>query len=361
MLKKYLVCLVIFSSFAGCSERQAPKSVKGKAIICGVCKDIEKAMPYSIKNIEALGNLFDDYHVIVYENNSTDRTPALLSDWSSKNPHVAVISEVVNDEILSETCFNKTIQNEFYRPERIARARNIVLNEAMNSQFDDYQYVIWFDLDFEHEIVLQPVIDTFYSKQEWDAVFANGVDDAGRFYDSYSLRDHHLPFGAELIGNQWWHTRGNIHLKFKPNDAWYPVFSAFGGMGIYKRDAIKGCAYSATVTKNLETLEKQMMKSKLWKLHSEVTTYYDGLNVCRTVVHLPETPCKEMPYYERDSKFEGFILGEDKDGLIFRMNSGVGQYPSICEHVPFHATMILNGHDKLFINPALILYYFGRT
>ncbi|MBS0604573.1 MAG: hypothetical protein JSS60_05995 [Verrucomicrobia bacterium] len=27
--------------------------------------------------------------------------------------------------------------------------------------------------------------------------------------------------------------------------------------------------------------------------------------------------------------------------------------PWTCEHVPFHASMILKGHDRLFINPRL--------
>lgn len=51
----------------------------------------------------------------------------------------------------------------------------------------------------------------------------------------------------------------------------------------------------------------------------------------------------------------GVLLYEDP--LVWRMSSLVYQYPSVCEHVPFHASMIAHGHGKLFINPRLVLKY----
>ncbi len=351
-----------FRKNKGNFSKQKQTHVSGKVIICGVCKDVEKAIPYSIKNLETLGALFDDYAIFIYENNSSDRTAELLKDWETKNKKITITSEIVDDEILSETCFNKTIQNEFYRPERIARARNIVLAQAMNPELDSFQYVIWVDLDFEHPFPFQAIIDTFYSQIKWDAVFANGIDDKGNLYDTYALRDYSLPIGAELIGNQWWDMRGKLKLKLDKKGTWYPVFSAFGGMGIYKRDALKGCKYSALVTKDLESFEKNLIFSEEWSNHREIQLYFTELKKCTSVVELPISPHKEMPYYSRDYLGEGFTLGEkEENGLIFRMNSGVGQYPSICEHVPLHASMSLHGHKKLFVNPALVLHYFGRS
>ena len=256
-----------FRKNKGNFSKQKQTHVSGKVIICGVCKDVEKAIPYSIKNLETLGALFDDYAIFIYENNSSDRTAELLKDWETKNKKITITSEIVDDEILSETCFNKTIQNEFYRPERIARARNIVLAQAMNPELDSFQYVIWVDLDFEHPFPFQAIIDTFYSQIKWDAVFANGIDDKGNLYDTYALRDYSLPIGAELIGNQWWDMRGKLKLKLDKKGTWYPVFSAFGGMGIYKRDALKGCKYSALVTKDLESFEKNLIFSEEWSNH----------------------------------------------------------------------------------------------
>lgn len=326
---------------------------------------IEKAVPYSIDNIETIGALFDDYRVFIYENNSTDKTVSLLKEWEKNNSRVSITTETVNDEILALSCVNKTIQNEFYRPEKIARARNIVLNQAMDKTYDDFTYVIWMDLDFEHPFPFEEIVKTCQAEIEWDAVFADGVADNGHHYDSWALRDESLPIGAELIGNQWWDIRGKTVLHFSKNDPWYPVLSAFGGFGIYKRAAIKGCQYAAIVTSDLENLAKKIISEKKGSNHKEIDLYFSGLKTLRKIVSLPE-PTSLLPLHEdQREQFpngnDGFLLNTENDALVFRMNSGVCQYPCVCEHVPFHASMIVNGHDKLYINPALKLYYFNRS
>src|SRR3990167_2485971 len=121
-MKKWIGLGIVFVFLGVAGYAVWPKKetkIRGKVIICGICKDVERATPYSIQNIETLGALFDDYRVFIYENNSNDKTPELLKEWAQGNARVTVTSEVVDDEILSKTCFNKTIQNEFYRPERI--------------------------------------------------------------------------------------------------------------------------------------------------------------------------------------------------------------------------------------------------
>ena len=50
----------------------------------------------------------------------------------------------------------------------------------------------------------------------------------------------------------------------------------------------------------------------------------------------------------------GILLNSEPDAVVWRMNSGAMQYPACCEHIPFHASMIAQGFDKLYINPKLI-------
>jgi hypothetical protein len=356
---------ILFFSFFLFKFFHTNTSIQGKVLICGVCKDIEKIIPYSIKNAETIGALFDDYKVFIYENNSQDQTAKLLKEWEKNNPNVFITTEIVNDEILSFSCFNKTIQNEFYRPEKIARARNIVLDQVMDSAYDDFEYVIWLDLDFDHLLPYKEIVKTFHSKKNWDAVFANGIADNGNLFDSWALRDEILPIGAELIGNQWWMIRGcQSILHFSPKDPWYRVFSAFGGLGIYKREAIKGCKYSAIVTSDLEKLSKKLISERTGKNHREIDLYFKEISSLRSIIQL-QSPTKNLPYYKDQlgdfvNGHDGFILENSEDKLIFRMNSGVCQYPCVCEHIPFHASMILHGYDKLYINPALVLHYFNR-
>ncbi len=338
------------------AREKIKNSIPGKVIICGVCRDIEMAMPFSIKNVEKIGALFDDYRVFIYENDSTDRTQEMLQDWALLNSRVVVTTEFVTDEIYAETCFNKTWDNQFFRPDRIARARNIVLKQALDPGLDDYQYVIWLDLDFQSFFPYKEIIKTFQSKNQWDAVFPNGVTHGGYYYDTYALRDDVLPIGAELLGDEWWHVSGRRRLKLKKEDSWHPVYSAFGGLGIYKRDALKGCKYSACVTKDLEKWVHKIITSSKRKNQPEILLYYNKLSKTNEI-HALLPPDKESPCFRNYD--DGYLVKwDDLDGqVVFRLNSGVQYYPSVCEHVTLHATMILNGYDKLYINPALQIEY----
>jgi hypothetical protein len=56
-----------------------------KAIICGLTRDNAKELPSVIKYIERTGSLFQDYRVIMFENDSNDTTKEILSEWALLN------------------------------------------------------------------------------------------------------------------------------------------------------------------------------------------------------------------------------------------------------------------------------------
>lgn len=358
-----IIFILVGLFFCGCETRKEEKVsffIPGKVLICGVGRDIQKSFSFTKQNIEAIGSLFDDYRVFIYENNSIDESSKLLSDWRNENPRVSVISEVVNDEILSESCFVRTAQGDYSRPERIARARNIVLDQIMQEAYSDFAYVVWMDLDFEEIFDLTEFKDVFAKVDKWDAVFANGVDRFGHYFDGFSLRDKVLPLGPELIGDRWWKLRSKIgRLKLGPRSRWYPVYSAFGGLGIYKKEAIQGCRYSATVTPDLEMFLRALVKQGVAEEHFEVKIYEEKLKRLKEVISIPQL-VHDLYRYDHTKDEMGFILGQGDDKLVFLMNSGIGQYPSVCEHVPFHASMILRGFDRLYIHPKLVLHYEER-
>ena len=55
-----------------------------KILICGVCRNVEPACEITIENMELLGTFFADYHVIIYENNSTDKTSRIFAEWAKR-------------------------------------------------------------------------------------------------------------------------------------------------------------------------------------------------------------------------------------------------------------------------------------
>lgn len=323
-----------------------------KILLCGVCKDVASRVPYSIRIMEKIGELFDDYRVVVYENNSSDNTPDILRRWGEANPKVLAIGEYLEPAELEHLYINRLEHNEFFRPEAIARARNIVLDYALSGTYDDYKYLIWMDMDFKKEPNYEAFEEIFSTEKQWDAVFAYGVDPRVVYWDWYAFRDEQTPIGSELLGNDWWYLPKVLTLT--EQDDWYPVYSAFGGCGIYAKQAIQGCRYSALVTPDLGRFCIDIIMNN--PSHPLVQKYYYDLQQATRRVKIDE-PDIALPD-ERDPQTIVSIAGIS-DPIMWRMSSFVYKYPSVCEHVPFHASMIIRGYDKLFINPRLIFRYGG--
>jgi hypothetical protein len=103
------------------------------------------------------------------------------------------------------------------------------------------------------------------------------------------------------------------------------VISAFGGIAIYKAEAIKGCSYSADVTEELHEYY-----TNLPIVDSKPQTHYNGCG---------------LGLYLKDSK------------IFYKNNSGYN-YPVCAEHVNFNLAIRKKGFTKMFICPFLY-YYWG--
>lgn len=323
-----------------------------QVLVCGVCRNVEPQLGKTIEIIESIGRLFDDYRVLVYENNSTDNTPKLLSTWASKNRKVWVKSENLTKEQLEELIVNIHEDGRFFVPEQIARARNLVLNEAFKEEYAAFPYLIWVDMDFVRFPDFEGFIDTFQANREWDAVFAYGVDPLNIFWDWYAFRDKTYPLGSELLGMEWWYMPK--YLSLSRDDSWYPVYSAFGGCGIYKKASIEGCRYSGLANSDLEVHSKRLIQDGIANKDAQVLKYLKFNTELQQISKIP-APCTRLSPI-RDAA-TGIVIHDEPNALIWRMSSFVYQYPSVCEHVPFHASMIIRGHDKLYINPKLMFRY----
>lgn len=316
------VCVQFYGFYVESNEAS-----QQKVIICGVGKDIEQALPNTIKNIEALGNLFADYAVIIYENNSKDNTAKILEKWSKKNNRVTFISEHVSKKKLPGS-----------RTEKIARARNIVLALARDPAYSDYKYLVMADLDFLCRWPIETIVKTLDWNTEWDCVSANGCSAwGGEFYwDRYAFREASLPFGPELMGDNWWGSECEASQFALVGHNWLRVYSAFGGLAIYKTESILSSSYSGIVTGDLQTYYSKIIRSL--SRETPQLKHYLVINDIR-----PNCKRSDIP-------------------IIFRENS-YPEHPAnygrvtCCEHVPLHATMALNGYGKFYINPELFLQY----
>ena len=122
MKKKFVTCLFLIF-LTNYNNIKIDKRV----IICGVCKDIGHNLPCMIQIINDITELFEDYRIIVYENNSLDNTKNILSSWVTKDKRILFLSENLSYEYLQNYISNNTIikettHHEFSKTELIARA-----------------------------------------------------------------------------------------------------------------------------------------------------------------------------------------------------------------------------------------------
>src|SRR6185369_1657451 len=66
---------------------------ESRTVICGLARNVAAHLPRTMARIERLGGLFGDYRVLIYENDSTDATPAMLNRWANRNDRVTVVSQ----------------------------------------------------------------------------------------------------------------------------------------------------------------------------------------------------------------------------------------------------------------------------
>lgn len=314
-LKKIICSLWILEviSFHFAYSREPLES---KVIIAGITKNNEFAVENTIRNIEQLGSNFKEYAVIIYENNSSDQTPKLYAAWASKNTRVDFISEILPLEELN-----------LRRPARIAYSRNKVLERAKQDKYSDFDYLIFVDLDFTCPWPIRQVVETIAGPGDWDCVSANGVRSRnGSYWDRYAYRGKDFPLGPELIGDAFWDWLWDSEDEWftLTSSKWIPVYSAFGGLAIYKMQSIRPFWYSGTPTEDLKK-------------------YY------KYIISLSPDNHQIRKYLEINTiNLENDIL--DDVPIVF-------VHIDCCEHLTLHASMALNGYGKFFINPELFLKY----
>lgn len=212
--------------------------------VCSIVRNAERGLRRNIPVIREVCSRFRDYHVVVFENDSTDGTVPLLKVWSADDPKVSVFCRDLGVRTIPRP--EEVSCNPFYSRYRIGKMagfRNQYL-EFVEGQGWNPDYLMVVDLDVER-LDLQAIMTSFESSLEWDAVTAFGHSLSPRltrrYHDTYAL----VELGKETVPQ----TEASIVEagyrlgSLRPSDAWIPVFSAFGGLAVYRYECIRGLRY----------------------------------------------------------------------------------------------------------------------
>lgn len=200
-----------------------------KVVICGISRDNAGELP--IQHIEATGELFQDYRVIVFENDSTDGTRELLQQWQASNSRIQIISKNYNNRKRPNIAF-------------LAKCRNKYLKALRTYQDFDLMMVV--DMDMKYGWDINGICDSFAKIDQWDAVGSNGVyTQDGKMWDMFAFRNTEFPQTSRRP-DYWTRIvpRGTSKHYCIGTDL-MPVDSCFGGLAIYKRAFLDGCRYES--------------------------------------------------------------------------------------------------------------------
>jgi|GEM_PF-2617473 len=296
--------------------------INAKIQILAPVKNIEEGFYNSKNNILNLVKRFEDYQLIVYENNSTDQTKNLFLEWQKSDPKIKFLSENLSKEFIES--FTPNIGD--YRTELIARARNILIHEATKAEYDEFKYIIMADLDNFKDWNIDEILNSILcSKKEWDVILPAAT------YDLYALRAEKFTVNTDSVGWGFWCKFQNVigfyYSNFLKTNDWIKVQSAFGGLAIFKKESLRGIEYRGLIQPDyLNFILNQDYTKDI------IFTLFQGLVKKEIANH------KKALYNWKNSGFSKDFLPEN---------------PYVCEHVQFFFQMRKNGKDKIYINPKL--------
>ncbi|MDA0657731.1 MAG: hypothetical protein O2931_04475 [Planctomycetota bacterium] len=205
-----------------------------RVVIAGLARDVAWILPWTIARINYTGSQAADFRVVIYENDSSDKTLPLLQNWAGADRRVHVISEKRTDPVNPMArCASRAKRMAYYRSQ---------CQSYIRDHLSDFDHVMVVDTDLIGGWSQDGVAQTF-SRAEWDFVGANGIifrrlglrPNETFQYDAWAYRkdEQYTP----------WTTRDVNQLRFGRGEPWHAVTSCFGGVGIYRMSAYLAGSY----------------------------------------------------------------------------------------------------------------------
>jgi len=204
-------------------------------IFGGPLRNVEKYLQKNFDNIEKCGSLFASYALILYENDSNDKTRDIMIK-NKKDNYYYIFQDKVKEP-------SRTV--------RLANGHNLILNKAKElnkNNLNKYIYLILLDMDdVNYSGMFIDTIHTCFKYKNWSAMFPTQTD---KYYDIWALRikdtfDYDCWKEIKKYGS-----KAIISKAIKGQQKYYEpgqlieVISAFGGAGIYKLESIPDkCKY----------------------------------------------------------------------------------------------------------------------
>lgn len=270
-----------------------------KCCICGPVRNCGPFLEKVFQNIEKIGELFEDYQILIYYDESSDDTLQKLKAYQNKNPKLKLY-------------VNKILTSK-YRTHRLAQARNFCLKYVKSLNLNEYPFFIMMDFDDVNCKNVKPeILQKYLSRNDWDGLSFNTTP---KYYDIWGLSIYPYCFSYNHFKNTPIHNYHTIQdyivnkLNKLKNGELLRCISSFNGFSIYRTNKFLNTSYDGRVSINL--LPKQ---------------YID------------------------------YHMNAAKSKIIFHDYGNVNGMYEDCEHRAFHIQAINNDNARIMITNEVLFY-----
>lgn len=235
--------------------------------ICGTVKNCEPYLDKIFENMEKIGELFDDYKILIYYDKSSDNSLDKLKKYQNKNPNFYFY---VN-------------QSKMYpfRTHNLAKGRNYCLDFVKKNNFPFFIVMDCDDVNAKN--INTDIIKKYINRTDWDGLSFNTMP---KYYDIWGLSiypyyisyNHFENNARSHILMQEYITKLLINMK---EGQLLPCVSSFNGFSIYRTSKFLKTYYDGRFRLDLFTKQhidtnKSFLKSRIvYKNYGNVDGRYE--------------------------------------------------------------------------------------
>lgn len=219
----------------------------------GTARDCATTLEQTVRQLADAFRGVDVLRWFIVESDSADRTPAVLESLSSRMPG------------FRHLCAGRLASRIPLRTARIAWCRNLCLRYLDSIDPDgQVDLAVMADLDGINEGITQAAIAQCWDVPDWDVCLPNRI---GLYFDLYALRHpswcpddcwrrfFDLVDAGVAVDAAYASVVASRRITIEPSAAPIEVESAFGGLGLYRRAALRGASYVGVTDDGFEVCE----------------------------------------------------------------------------------------------------------
>ncbi len=223
----------------GVERTVAPES--NSVLIVGLARNCSHVLESGLETLEAAFEWAKELQFLVIESDSSDGSLGVLQRVAAVKPNFCFVS------------LGRLRDKHPKRTDRIAQCRNHYVKLIRERpDYHNVDYVVVADMDGVNSELTAAAVLTCWTQHGWDVCAAN---QSGPYYDIWALR--HPLWSPNDCQQQARFLRSNgvgifraittsvysRMIRIEPSSKWIEVDSAFGGLAIYRKEALESVRY----------------------------------------------------------------------------------------------------------------------